>query len=129
MSEIILKRIYSYLIDMVVICVPMYVFIFAFWDKFISTKPDNLLLIALFIQFVPFVLYFFLSEFFFSLTIGKRILKLRVITNSSKNKFISIFIRIISRLIPFDLITFLFLNNKLLHDHLSETTVITDEKV
>lgn len=127
MSEIILKRIYSYLIDMIVVSVPMYIFIFIFWDKFIATNPRNLLSIALCIQFLPFILYFFLSELFFSCTVGKRIVKLKVITNSASNRFISILIRTVCRFIPFDLITFLFFKDRLLHDYLSNTKVVLDE--
>ncbi len=110
---------------MIVISVPMYIFIFIFWNKFLSTHPKDLLFIALCIQFLPFLLYFFISEMIFSCTVGKKILKLRVVIDDSHNKFISILIRTLCRFIPFDLITFLFFKDYLLHDRLSNTKVVS----
>lgn len=122
MSEIILKRMYAYLIDMIIISVPLYIFILIFWEKFITTTPNNFLLNALIIQFVPFFIYFFISESFFGKTIGKKIMDLKVVTD--KNRFISMLIRNISRFIPLDLISFIFFKDQLLHDYLSKTKVI-----
>ncbi|WP_407483686.1 RDD family protein [Elizabethkingia meningoseptica] len=67
------------------------------------------------------VYYFLLCEFFFSKTLGKRIFKLEVIF--TKNRFISVLIRTLTRLFPFDLFFILILNNKPLHDILANTSV------
>lgn len=123
MSEIILKRIYAYLIDMVVISVPSYIFLFVFWSKFIETQPQNLLSFEICTQFIPFFIYFFFSEMLFSKTLGKHIMKLKVVINKG-NKFINVFIRTICRFIPLDLISFLVMKDKILHDHLSNTQVV-----
>lgn len=122
MSEIILKRIYAYLIDMIVISVPLYIFMFAFWEKFTTATPNNFLINALIIQFLPFLIYFFISEAFFEKTIGKKIMNLKVVAEN--NRFVSVLIRTICRLIPFDLVTFIFFKDQLLHDYLSKTKVI-----
>lgn len=121
-SKIILKRIYAYLIDIIIISVPMYIFIFIFWNTFIKTHPKDLVVIALGIQFLPFLIYFFISEAFFGNTIGKKIMNLKVVTEN--NRFICVLIRTICRLIPLDLITFVFFKDRLLHDYLSKTKVI-----
>lgn len=122
MSEIILKRVYAYLIDMVVVSIPMYTLILIFWDGFIASQPKNFLLIVICIQFLPFLLYFFISEYIFSKTVGKHIMKLKL--EFSNNRLISVFVRTVCRLIPLDLISFLLLKDKLLHDYLSKTSVV-----
>lgn len=121
MNPIIKKRILAYLIDMVIICFPMYIFILFFWEDFIHLKSNNFLVVVILIQFLPFFVYFLLSEFFFKKTLGKKLLKLEVICY--EKRFYRIFIRTICRLIPLDLITFLFYEDKLLHDVLSQTSV------
>ena len=63
-----------------------------------------------------------ISEFFFSKTIGKKIMKINV--EFEKNKILSILIRSFARLIPLELISFLYFEDKLLHDVLSNTKVI-----
>ena len=75
-------------------------------------------------QFIPAIFYFFISEIYFGKTLGKKIMKLKVVEKESKNKFITFFIRTISRLIPLDLATFLIFENGLLHDRLSKTKVV-----
>jgi uncharacterized RDD family membrane protein YckC len=101
----------------------MYIFIIAFWDNFIHSHPKNFLFVVLCIQFLPFILYFFISEFIFTTTVGKKIMKLKI--EYSGNKFFVFLIRTISRLIPLDLISFFLLkDDKLLHDYISKTRVV-----
>ena len=61
---------------------------------------------------------------FFGKTLGKKLMKLKIIQTDNKNKFTTIFIRTISRLIPLDLVTFLIFENELLHDKISKTKVV-----
>lgn len=122
MSEIILKRMYAYLIDMIVISIPLYIFILIFWDKFVTSPQNMFLFIALIIQFLLFFIYFFISEAFFGKMIGKKIMNLKVVTH--KNRFISMLIRTMGRFIPLDLISFIFFKDQLLHDYISKTKVI-----
>lgn len=125
MNDLIKKRILAYLIDGIIIITPIQMIAFLSWDKILNDYTDYLLVIALTIQFLPFVLYFMISEFIFSKTIGKKVMKLKV--EYERNRIPSIFIRSFSRLIPFEIISFLYFENKLLHDVLSKTIVINEK--
>ena len=123
MNDIIKKRIIAYLIDGVIIITPLQIFAFLTWDKILNEYSDYLIIITLTIQFVPFILYFMISEFIFSKTIGKKIMKLEV--EFEKNRIASILIRSLSRLIPLEIVSFFYFENKLLHDILSKTSVVS----
>lgn len=123
-SELIQKRIFAYLIDCVIISIPLYILAIVYWDYLLTSHSDQVLNFALFLQFVPAFLYFFVSESIFDKTIGKKILKLKIEQTKTNNKYLSIFVRTISRLIPLDLATFLIFENELLHDKLSKTKVV-----
>lgn len=125
MNDLKKRRIIAYLIDGIIIITPLQMIAFLSWDKILSDYTDYLLIIALTFQFLPFVLYFMISEFIFSKTIGKKIMKLKV--EYERNRIPSIFIRSFSRLIPFEIISFLYFENKLLHDVLSKTIVINEK--
>lgn len=127
MSDLILKRIYAYLIDLVVISIPIYTYLIISFETLLQTAPETLIPINLTLQFLPFLLYFFICELFFSATFGKKIMKLKV--TSERNPFISVFIRTICRLIPFDLLTFILFKEELLHDRLSKTKVILIQNI
>ena len=122
MSSLIMKRLFAYLIDMVILSIPTYVYLIYFWDSFLTEGADSLLGITLYLQLIPFVLYFFISEFFFFATIGKYVMKLKVIYQ--KPHFNSIFIRTFCRFIPLELLSFIFFGDELLHDKLSKTRVV-----
>ena len=123
-TELIKKRIFAYLIDGLVISTPLYIVGIIYWDYILTAHPSQLSNFALSLQFIPFFLYFFISEMFFDKTLGKKLMKLKVIQTDNKNKFATIFIRTISRLIPLDLATFLIFENELLHDKISKTKVV-----
>lgn len=122
MSEIMIKRTIAYLIDMIVVSFPFYLFMLFCWRRLTTMTPGDLLTTALWIQFLPFLIYFFISETYFEKTIGKKIMDLKVV--AGHNRFASILKRTICRLIPLDLITFIFFKDRLLHDYLSTTKVI-----
>ena len=123
-TELIKKRIFAYLIDGVVTSTPLYIAGIIYWDYILTAHPSQLSKFTLYLQFIPFFLYFFVSEMFFGKTLGKKLMKLKVIQTDNKNKFTTIFIRTISRLIPLDLATFLIFENELLHDKISKTKVV-----
>lgn len=125
MSEIILKRILAFLIDGAIVTISLQIVSLPLWNYVLNNYPEGLLYIAFVFQLVPFLLYYFISECFFSRTVGKRIMKLKISVEGEK--FTSILIRTISRIIPFDPITFLFFKDKLLHDYLSKTKVVSDQ--
>ncbi|NAS30330.1 RDD family protein [Flavobacteriaceae bacterium R38] len=67
-------------------------------------------------------LYYFFFELIFGQTIGKMITKTKIVDIKSGGKpgFIRILIRTLSRLIPFDFLSYLFSSNGI-HDKLSKT--------
>lgn len=73
-----------------------------------------------------FFLYYFISEYLFRKTIGKRIFKLEVIFTRRDLK--TIIIRTIIRLVPID-VFFILIYKKTLHDILSKTDVVETKKV
>jgi uncharacterized RDD family membrane protein YckC len=67
-------------------------------------------------------------EYKFQKTLGKFITKTKVVTKGGEKPELSDIIRrTLCRLIPFDKISYLFTKNGI-HDRLSETIVIKDEK-
>lgn len=74
---------------------------------------------------ICYYLYYFLFEMLGGQTIGKMITKTKVIDSNSDNhpSPFKIFVRTLSRLIPFDVLSYLF-KSKGLHDFLSKTTTI-----
>ena len=124
MNDIIVKRIFAFLIDGVIVTLPFQIIAFQIWDYLLKNYADELIYIIMAYQFLPYLIYFFISEMFFSKTIGKKIMNLKVVVE--KDKFISILVRTICRLIPFDVITFIFFKDKLLHDYLSKTRVVSN---
>jgi len=76
---------------------------------------------------VSFLVYYVTMETLFQKTIGKFITKSSVVTkDGSKPTFKNIVGRTFSRMVPFDNITFLFMENGI-HDKFSETLVIKDK--
>jgi uncharacterized RDD family membrane protein YckC len=72
-------------------------------------------------------IFFFFQEFFFGKTIGKFITKTRVVDKTgNRPSFTLLVIRNISRLIPFDALTYLSKEKRGLHDIFSTTYVIKD---
>lgn len=117
------KRIFAFIIDIVIILIPNLYIAIVFFDYIMvhNLAPKNYLTISLMIQFLPFLSYFFFTELLFKKTVGKHIFKLNVKTIDKR--FYRIFIRTLCRLIPIDPITFFFYKDKLLHDVLSKTSV------
>lgn len=75
-----------------------------------------------FIMIIGYYFYYFIFELTTGQTIGKMITKTKVVAFKQEEKvnFIKIFIRTLSRLIPIDIISYLFSGNGL-HDFLSKT--------
>lgn len=74
--------------------------------------------------------YYFLFEYFKGQTIGKIITKSQVIstTTNNDNYLIRIFFRTLMRLIPIDIISYIF-TSRGLHDRISMTSVIRIEQI
>lgn len=112
------KRILNFLIDSLVFFGITYLCIWAS-----SSRIDPLQVRYLFIAF--YFIYYLGLEFAFGKTVGKFITKTKVVSSKDlmKPSFIQIFIRTISRIIPFYFISYL-MTGKGMHDHFSNTVLI-----
>ena len=81
------------------------------------------------ISVVLFFLYYFVFEYFMGQTPGKMITKTKVESTSgtTKNYFLKILIRTITRFIPIDILSYLF-TSRGLHDIFSMTTIVKVNK-
>jgi uncharacterized RDD family membrane protein YckC len=81
------------------------------------------------ISCIFYFLYYFLFEYFSGQTIGKMLTKSKVISSTDNNDyfFIQIFIRTLTRFIPFDILSYLFMTRGL-HDMFSKTSIISSRK-
>ena len=125
----IIKRFFAYAFDIYFVPV-MQLLIFSLY-RYITTGevyPSMLYILQNFrILFISnYILYYFITEFLFNKTLGKKIFKLEVVY---KNKtLLSILIRSLVRLFPLDLFFILIFKDKVLHDYLSKTLVIDKKK-
>ena len=108
-------RLYNFLIDSILFYIIILV-ISIFLKEYVERQNLKYLMILFY------YLYYFILELTIGQTIGKIITKTRVVTvdNNEKPSFTKIFVRTISRLIPIDLISYLFSSNGI-HDSLSKT--------
>jgi len=79
-----------------------------------------------FYQFSTLMIYLCVCESIFKTTIGKYIMKLKIVpSRKGKLNYASFFLRTISRLIPFDILSFAFTKNgETWHDLISKTRVV-----
>jgi uncharacterized RDD family membrane protein YckC len=108
-------RLYNFIIDSTLFFIIVIVFSILL-REYIERQNLKYLMILLY------YLYYFILELTIGQTIGKMITKTKVVNidNSEKPNFTRIFIRTISRLIPIDFLSYLFLSNGI-HDILSKT--------
>ena len=79
-------------------------------------------------MFLVYVFYYALFELKWQKTVGKMITKTKVVSYSEqKPSNTDIVVRTFSRLVPFDVISYVFVRNGI-HDILSKTKVIKDNK-
>ncbi len=101
--------------------------------SFILTLPLNAtktrdMLLGYIIMFLVYVFYYALFELKWQKTVGKMITKTKVVSYSEqKPSNTDIVVRTFSRLVPFDVISYVFVRNGI-HDILSKTKVIKDNK-
>lgn len=123
-----LKRFFAYSLDSYIINL-IQLLLFSLY-RFITTGVfrlsmlyivNNFLIIYIFL----YLSYFFISEYLYNKTVGKKLFKLEVIFAERDLK--SIMIRTIIRLVPID-IFFILIFKKTLHDILSKTDVILSDK-
>jgi len=111
-------RLIDFLIDSVIFFILLILLVFAFKD---IIAIENIK----WISGVLYFLYYFLFEYFSGQTIAKMITKSKVVSSTDRYNyyFIRIFIRSLTRLIPLDIISYIFVGRGL-HDWISKTSVI-----
>lgn len=111
-------RLIDFLIDSGIFFILLILLVFAFKD---IIAIENIK----WISGVLYFLYYFLFEYFCGQTIAKMITKSKVVSSTDRYNcyFIRIFIRSLTRLIPLDIISYIFVSRGL-HDWISKTSVI-----
>jgi uncharacterized RDD family membrane protein YckC len=116
-----LTRFIHFIIDSIVCFIIVAILTFS-----LNAKDDFQMLLGYIIFFASYISYYVFMENKYQKTIGKFITKTKVVKkNGTKPQVGDILIRTLSRLIPFDRISFLFTTNGF-HDRLSDTTIIKD---
>ena len=120
------KRFINFLIDTIAFVIVAQILIFI-PDFFISTLNQSLMTLIAYLMFaLSFFGYYIFMETKYQKTIGKFITKTTVVTKDGvKPEVGDIVRRTFCRLIPFDMVSFLFSQNGF-HDRLSDTTIIRD---
>ena len=113
-----LIRLGNFLIDSVVIVIFIMLSSYLLRD---IVSQDQMKISGIVIYYV----YYFVMEYTLGQTIGKILTKSKVVDVKNKGhpKFIQIFIRTLSRLIPVDFVSYLF-NKQGIHDYFSKTKLI-----
>lgn len=108
-------RLYNFLIDSIIFFI-IISFLTVLFKNVIERQNLKYLMILLY------YIYYFVLELITGQTVGKMITKTKVVNkeNNEKPSFIRIFIRTISRIIPIDFLSYLFVSNGI-HDILSKT--------
>jgi len=116
-----LRRGLAFYIDGLIITALALVYLFVFdkrgptisCDNFICWNTDRVIIF----QLVFYYVYFFLLEYFFQNTLGKKVLGFKVSRKKNIMLFWRIFMRTFIRLVPLNLISFLFNHDQLfLHE-------------
>lgn len=117
--KLLIKRFLAFQLDNILITIASVIIYFL-----LNNKLNDIIMTKYTIIYISIYLsYYFILEYYFNITLGKLILKLKI--NSDKNKLQSFLKRTLFRLIPFDIISFIFSNsNKFWHDEFSNTYVI-----
>lgn len=121
MSRIIFKRGLHFFIDAFIIFI-----IFIIVIILTTTIEPFINLNKYLVYFIIWVLYYFISEYFFNKTIGKIITGTKVVVSKSKkDNYITFLVRTISRLIPLEPFSIFIDEKKIMwHDKISGTMVI-----
>jgi len=129
-----IRRFFSIYIDMaiiliisIIICVLSQLLIGVSFTMIKNPVNDNLVII----QLLVYLIYFIFSDYFFYRTLGKKLLKSKIIgfKSDSKSRFKQVLIRNFMKLIPIDPFSiFLDEEYRMWHDLASKTTVVDFKK-
>jgi len=108
-------RLLNFIIDSILFFIIVIVFSLLFKN---IVEKEHLKIFMIFLYYF----YYFIFEYFIGQTIGKMITKTKVVNmnDDEKPNLIKITIRTLSRLIPIDFLSYLFMSNGI-HDLLSKT--------
>lgn len=123
MNSVFIKRILAALIDLYFLGILLNIPFYFIWKDALIKQKDVFLItkIFLFCSLVIILLYWYILEKYYHTTLGKKLLKLQVVGNEKSN----FFIRSVFKIIPFDIISFLFTKDgKFWHDIFSYTEVV-----
>lgn len=119
-----IKRFFASLIDFYFVGFLIIIPTFLLWPKIIN-NPKEYIITYQFICILIYILYFYILEKYYNTTLGKKLLKLKIIKNKKSN----FFIRSVFKIVPFDIISFLFTKDgKFWHDIFSYTEVVEIRK-
>ena len=124
--SLIIKRIIAFYIDAFISAISSLLIYYLYSSSLINFNDLLQAKILAILQSIILIIYYLIAEYKFNITLGKKLMKLKVVFFTSKGeKLNAIIIRTLSRLIPFDILSFA-LNNKgdLWHDTLSKTRVV-----
>ena len=118
------KRVCAFLVDYIIIGFIYTFFVLLLRAKFGIRLDKFYNPIALMTPF--YIFYFLAQEYLYQTTLGKLIFQLKVISakDGSAPTFLQVFIRLLARIIPLNLLAFLSKRPIGLHDILSKTVVI-----
>ena len=126
-SKYYIKRFIAAIIDLYFVGIFITIPNFILWEKVLNEDwnvTKFLILYQIFGMFI-YLFYWYILERCFHTTLGKKLLKLKVIDEGNGNYFI----RSACKFLPLDIISFLFTKNKRFwHDNFSHTTVVEVEK-
>jgi uncharacterized RDD family membrane protein YckC len=119
-------RIANLLIDSLAYMVLFYILVLLVGFIFQPTDERIISILSYILFFGAFIAYYAIMEIKLQKTIGKFVTKTKVVKmNGEKPNDKDILIRTFCRLIPFDRISYLFMNNGF-HDYFSKTKVVKD---
>jgi|TARA_B110000908_G_C10257715_1_gene456787 uncharacterized RDD family membrane protein YckC len=124
--SLVLKRIIAFYIDSFISVILSLIIYYVYNNSLVDFNDLNQTRIIGTLQLIVLITYYIIIEYKFNTTFGKKVMGLKVLFLISKEeKLKAMIIRTLSRLIPFDIISFTF-NNKgnLWHDSLSKTKVV-----
>ena len=123
MNSVFIKRILAALIDLYFLGILLNIPFYFIWKDALIKQKDVFLItkIFLFCSLAIILLYWYILEKYYHTTLGKKLLKLQVVGNEKSN----FFIRSVFKIVPFDIISFLFTKDgKFWHDIFSYTEVV-----
>ena len=128
MKNYLLRRFFAFYIDAMICSIILHILLHICNISIVNARMLHIMLIFTALYFC----YFVFSDFFFSKTLGKKVMRLKINGFDQRNKvklLKQIIIRNLFRWVPFDQISIFFYDDyRMWHDMVSGTTVLTQRK-